>query len=85
MNELTQIEIIVPISLSSMQKEIYRGIYEKNADLLAAIVESRKKKAKAADFKALGKVPEPKKAKTFIDQPKEGGSEQNVQSHIVVE
>jgi hypothetical protein len=52
-----QIEIIVPISLSSMQKEIYRGIYEKNADLLRAIVESRKKKTKKAEFAALGKAP----------------------------
>jgi SNF2 family DNA or RNA helicase len=43
-----QIEIIVPISLSPLQKHVYKGVLEKNAELLEAILESRKKRLKAA-------------------------------------
>jgi hypothetical protein len=41
-----QIEIIVPISLTPIQKRVYRGILEKNADLIKAVMAQRKKKPK---------------------------------------
>jgi hypothetical protein len=44
----TQIEIIVPISLTPIQKHVYRGILEKHADLIRAVMAGRKKKVKPA-------------------------------------
>lgn len=41
-----QIEIIVPISLTPIQKRVYRGILEKNADIIKAVMAQRKKKPK---------------------------------------
>ncbi|KAK8858701.1 hypothetical protein IAR55_002930 [Kwoniella newhampshirensis] len=43
-----KIEIIVPISLSPLQKQVYKGIYEKNADVIQAILQARQKKSRAA-------------------------------------
>lgn len=40
-----QIEIIVPISLTPVQKKIYKGILERHADLIQAVMQQRKKKA----------------------------------------
>jgi hypothetical protein len=43
---LLQIEIIVPISLAPLQKHVYKGILERNADILKAIAEARRKRIK---------------------------------------
>ncbi|WWC62726.1 uncharacterized protein I303_105323 [Kwoniella dejecticola CBS 10117] len=44
-----KIEIIVPISLTPLQKQVYKGIFEKNSDLIQAILRARKKKLKNAN------------------------------------
>lgn len=41
-------EIIVPISLTPIQKQIYRSVLEKNAEFIQAILQQRKKKAKVS-------------------------------------
>lgn len=51
----SQVEIIVPISLSPAQKKVYKGILEHNAELLKAMLNSRQKKVRKAKPK-----PEPK-------------------------
>jgi len=43
-----QVEIIVPISLAPLQKNIYKTILERNADVLKAIAENKAKKARKA-------------------------------------
>jgi hypothetical protein len=41
--------MIVPISLTRLQKEVYRGILERNGELLLALSQAQaKKRAKAA-------------------------------------
>ncbi|WWD18597.1 hypothetical protein CI109_103050 [Kwoniella shandongensis] len=42
-----KIEIIVPISLAPLQKQVYKGIFEKNADVIQAILRARQKKNRA--------------------------------------
>jgi hypothetical protein len=42
-----KIEIIVPISLTPIQKRVYRGILEKNADIIKAVMAQRKKRPKS--------------------------------------
>ena len=37
-----QSEIIVPISLRPLQKQLYKGVLEKNADLLEAILAGKR-------------------------------------------
>lgn len=39
-----KVEIIVPISLTPLQKHVYKGILERNADILKAIAASRRKR-----------------------------------------
>ena len=39
-----QVEIIVPISLTPLQKHVYKGILERNAEILKAITAARRKK-----------------------------------------
>ncbi|WVQ96611.1 hypothetical protein IAU59_003716 [Kwoniella sp. CBS 9459] len=39
-----KIEIIVPISLSPLQKQVYKGVFERNADLIQAILRARQKR-----------------------------------------
>ncbi|WWC96240.1 hypothetical protein V866_003107 [Kwoniella sp. B9012] len=39
-----KIEIIVPISLTAIQKQIYKGVFEKNSELIQAILRARKKR-----------------------------------------
>lgn len=39
-----QVEIIVPISLTPLQKHVYRGILERNAEILEAIAKARRRK-----------------------------------------
>lgn len=46
-------EIIVPISLTPLQKNVYKSILERNADVLKAIAEARRKKAKKANVSNL--------------------------------
>jgi hypothetical protein len=46
--DLLQIEIIVPISLTPLQKSVYKGILEKNAEILKAVTEARRKRAPKA-------------------------------------
>ncbi|WVF69124.1 hypothetical protein IAT40_003898 [Kwoniella sp. CBS 6097] len=43
-----KIEIIVPISLSPLQKQVYKGVFERNADLIKAILQARQKRLRAA-------------------------------------
>jgi len=44
------VEIIVPISLTPLQKHVYKGILERNADILKTIAVSRRKRiAKASE------------------------------------
>jgi hypothetical protein len=48
-NKLTmQIEIIVPISLTPIQKKVYKSVLEKHADLIQAVMAQRKKRPKPA-------------------------------------
>ncbi|OCF38336.1 hypothetical protein I317_07902 [Kwoniella heveanensis CBS 569] len=42
-----KIEIIVPISLSPLQKQVYKGVFERNADLIQAILLARQKRLRA--------------------------------------
>ncbi|OCF72795.1 hypothetical protein I204_06024 [Kwoniella mangroviensis CBS 8886] len=39
-----KIEIIVPISLTAIQKQIYKGVFEKNSELIQAILRARKRR-----------------------------------------
>ncbi|WVR06458.1 hypothetical protein IAU60_003489 [Kwoniella sp. DSM 27419] len=41
-----KIEIIVPISLSPIQKQVYKSVFERNAELIQAIIQARKKRLK---------------------------------------
>ena len=41
---MRQIEIIVPISLTPIQKHVYKSILERNAEILKAIAQSRKRR-----------------------------------------
>jgi hypothetical protein len=43
-----QIEIIVPISLTPIQKKVYKSVLEKHADLIQAVMAQRKKRPKPA-------------------------------------
>ncbi|WWC88517.1 uncharacterized protein L201_003428 [Kwoniella dendrophila CBS 6074] len=39
-----KIEIIVPISLTPLQKQVYKGVFEKNAELIQAILKARRRR-----------------------------------------
>ena len=45
---ILQVEIIVPISLTPIQKQVYRSVLEKNAEFLQAMLQQKNKKAKVA-------------------------------------
>ncbi|WRT67913.1 uncharacterized protein IL334_004887 [Kwoniella shivajii] len=42
-----KIEIIVPISLTPLQKQVYKGVFERNAELIQVLLRARKKKLKS--------------------------------------
>ncbi|ODO05160.1 hypothetical protein L198_01848 [Cryptococcus wingfieldii CBS 7118] len=42
-----KVEIIVPITLSPMQKQVYKGIFERNAEVIQEILRVRQKRSKA--------------------------------------
>nr|KIR49743.1 hypothetical protein I312_00833 [Cryptococcus bacillisporus CA1280] len=42
-----QVEIIVPISLTPLQKQMYKGIFENHADIIQDILKARQKRRRA--------------------------------------
>ncbi|WVQ83032.1 hypothetical protein IAT38_005170 [Cryptococcus sp. DSM 104549] len=44
-----KVEIIVPITLTTLQKQMYKGVIEKNADVIQSIIQQRQRRAKAID------------------------------------
>ena len=70
-----EIEIIVPISLSPLQKHLYRLIVDRNVEHIKAVAEARQKKAKAKEVrdKEAAAKREAKEAREREERETEGG------------